>query len=221
MPTEPLQELLYHTLTEQIFSGRFQSGVIYSETKLAAELQVSRTPLKNALTRLAHDKYIDILPSKGFQLHIMTAADIQNTCQIRTAIEGFCSLELMHRRTESEAICVLDTLEELLSKMEQTIAEQDTPVFSELDTRFHREILSFPHNQELSELMDAYNYRQNDFAWRTLNLPGRMQQALAEHRTIFQEIRNGTMQSVYAAVKRHMDTTQTLAMQLLAQDAQD
>ena len=219
MPTEPLQELLYHTLTKQIFSGRFQSGVIYSETKLAAELQVSRTPLKNALTRLAHDKYIDILPSKGFQLHIMTADDIQNTCQIRTAIEGFCSLELMHRRESPEAVSVFTSLEDILNDMERACAEHKTPAFSALDTRFHREILSFPHNQELSELMDAYNYRQNDFAWRTLNLPGRMQQALAEHRAIFQEIRSGTMQSVYAAVQRHMDTTQTLAMQLLAQQA--
>ena len=78
----PLQEKAYQYLKEEILKGRFQYGKFYSETKIAAETGLSRTPIKDALTRLCHAKYVDIVPSKGFCLHKITKDDIKNSYEL-------------------------------------------------------------------------------------------------------------------------------------------
>ena len=67
-----LQDKVYRQLKDKINGGELSHGQIYSETKLASELGVSRTPMKDALRRLSQDRFIDIIPSKGFKLHEMT-----------------------------------------------------------------------------------------------------------------------------------------------------
>ena len=78
---KPLQEHAYDHLRDLILSGALKPNVFYSETKMAAEIGISRTPMKDALVRLAQDKYIDIIPSKGFRLHEMSAEEAQKYLQ--------------------------------------------------------------------------------------------------------------------------------------------
>ena len=58
---KPLQYKAYEYLKEKILNGSFEYGKFYSESGVAAETGFSRTPIKDALTRLCHDKYIDII----------------------------------------------------------------------------------------------------------------------------------------------------------------
>ena len=97
-----LQEEAYAHIREQIVTGVLQEDQIYSETKLAAMIGISRTPVKDALVRLSQEKLIDILPSRGFRLHQMSEEDIWSTYQLRTAVEGFCVLHLAHRKDTPE-----------------------------------------------------------------------------------------------------------------------
>lgn len=84
-----LQEQAYDYLKELILSGEMIENEIYSETKLASEIGISRTPIRDALQRLSQDGFIDIIPSKGFRIHQITANEIVEIFQIRSAIEGF------------------------------------------------------------------------------------------------------------------------------------
>lgn len=61
-----LQAKAYEYLKESILRKELEFGVTYSETKLARELNISRTPMRDALHRLAQEGYIDIVPSKDF-----------------------------------------------------------------------------------------------------------------------------------------------------------
>ena len=97
-----LQEEAYAHIREQIVTGVLKEDQIYSETKLAAMIGISRTPVKDALVRLSQEKLIDILPSRGFRLHRMSEEDIWSTYQLRTAVEGFCVLHLAHRKDTPE-----------------------------------------------------------------------------------------------------------------------
>lgn len=64
-----LQEEAYTHIKEQILSGALREEQIYSETKIAAMIGISRTPVKDALVRLSQERLVDILPSRGFRLH--------------------------------------------------------------------------------------------------------------------------------------------------------
>ena len=103
----PLQEKAYEFLKNKITRGELEHGKFYSETKMAAEIGISRTPFKDALVRLSQDRYIDIVPSRGFCLHALSCRDIINTYQSRTAVEGFCAFSLHTKRKEKKKLQLL------------------------------------------------------------------------------------------------------------------
>ena len=91
---KPLNEQAYDHLQKLITDGQLSYHEIYSETKLAKELGISRTPFRDAIHRLAQEGYIDIIPSKGFRLHQITERDVIETFQIRTALETYCTMQI-------------------------------------------------------------------------------------------------------------------------------
>ena len=68
LKTAPLQIRAYEHLREMIEENQLEDGVIYSETRLAKEIGVSRTPMRDALQKLEQEGLIEILPSRGFHL---------------------------------------------------------------------------------------------------------------------------------------------------------
>ena len=86
----PLQIQAYDYLKEMILSGKLEPDVLYSETRLSAQIGISRTPMREALRCLSQDGYITVVPSKGFMLRSLTGQDMEESIQIRCAIEGFC-----------------------------------------------------------------------------------------------------------------------------------
>ena len=86
-----LNSIAYDHLRDMIYKSELEFNKIYSETKLAAQLSISRTPIRDALNRLAQERYIDILPNRGFILHTPTQADIVEAFHVRMMIEGYCA----------------------------------------------------------------------------------------------------------------------------------
>ena len=99
---KPLQNVAYDYLREMIYSRELEFGMIYSETRLARELSISRTPIRDALNRLSRERYIDILPNKGFQLHKPDENDIREAYHVRMMIECYCG-ENLARECGTEA----------------------------------------------------------------------------------------------------------------------
>lgn len=80
---KPLQLKAYDYIKDLILTHQLRDDEIYSETKIAKELGISRTPLRDAIHHLVEEGYIDIIPSKGFKLHKMTKQDVLDTFQIK------------------------------------------------------------------------------------------------------------------------------------------
>ena len=80
----PLNEQAYNYLQKLIMENHFSYQEVYSETKLSKELGISRTPLRDAVHRLAQEGYIDIIPSKGFMLHFRYVLHWKHTAPFRS-----------------------------------------------------------------------------------------------------------------------------------------
>lgn len=216
----PLQEKAYEYLKDKISRGELEHGKFYSETRMAAEIGISRTPFKDALVRLSQDRYIDIVPSRGFCLHTLSLQDIINTYQSRTAVEGFCALTLHNRRTEKEAAAVIDALFKDIENMEKAISENAS--FSEIlrhDLSFHTRIVEFSKNEELISLYESHNHQLYDIAMKTFELEGRPSIAVAEHRDILEHMvseEEGAMAGTYLSVMKHMDNTRDIVIKLMS-----
>lgn len=219
---KPLQEKAYEYLKKKITDGELAYGQFYSETKMAKEIGISRTPFKDALVRLSQDRYIDIVPSRGFCLHVLSQQDINNTYQSRIAVEGFCALVLHRHRDEAEGAAVIEALEQDMLSMERTI--RDKAPFAQIllhDLSFHRRIVDFSKNAQLIKLYESYNHQLYDIALKTFDVPDRPSHALEEHREIFNNITSKSdtaAADAYRSVMKHMEKTKNVVLEVLRQE---
>ena len=201
---QPLQELAYDYLRKLIDERELKPGVIYSETTMAKKINISRTPFKAALIRLSQDKFVDIIPSKGFMLHHFTHEEIVNMYQMRTAVELFCTCFLLEAAETKDGKKVVEELWKIINRMEMT-AIDDIDGFHKLDSVFHRKLIDFSHNDEFNALLDSNIRGQIPLANNSISQHrGRRQSICMEHRDIVSAIESGSITECYEAVKRHM-----------------
>ena len=186
---KPLQMQAYERLKDKIIQGRFQPGVIYSETKVSQTLGISRTPVRDAIQRLAQEGYIDVLPSKGFCLHKMTEQDLLETYQIRCALEGFCVVQLARDCQTSAARKTFEKLKELLQRQEDVLhTSHSIEEFAQYDQEFHETIVYYLKNAAFSETFDNFHYQMSRQIRLSLGQEGRMEKTLQEHRAIVENM---------------------------------
>lgn len=227
----PLQQQAYDHIVEMIHQGKLERGQIYSEKKIASEIGMSRTPVRDAILRLSQDRYLDIVPSKGFQLHVMTGKDIQDAYEVRTAIEGFCAVELHERRNEpdgAEAIRkIRDDLEAMKKAIEgqgamkKVIGDPEAGLGDEIlrhDFAFHREIVRAGGNRDFIRLFESYYHMLLDIADISFQDPARPARACEEHLEIYKNLisdQPGAEVELYRSVMNHMKASRDIALQSL------
>lgn len=209
---KPLQLKAYEFMKEQIQEDALKAGVIYSETKMAAQIGISRTPFRDAIHRLMQEGYIDILPSKGFMLHELNEEDVIETYQIRTAIEGYCAREAARTCDSAKAGALFERLEELIGKQEACAKAGDIKQFVIHDHEFHRELVAYINNPTFNEIFGMHIYRIKRLAAKTLAYEGRVEETLREHKNIVAAMRNGDCQKVDQVLNIHMDRPQELIL---------
>lgn len=207
----PLQSQAYNTLKKRILSNQLEYGVTYSLTKTAKELGISRTPAKDAITRLSNEKYIDLFPSKGFRLHELSKSDIANTYQIRSALECYAAFDLSSSKS-ARAKGYIKKLKNYVESMEEAIV-QSKPLkdLLEYDSLFHFALVQYLDNPEILALYDSYVYNLRAIATKTFRQDGRTADATAEHRRIIDAIESCNAQEAYEAVRFHLEITKNIA----------
>ena len=206
---KPLNEQAYDHLQKLITDGQLSYHEIYSETKLAKELGISRTPFRDAIHRLAQEGYIDIIPSKGFRLHQITERDVIETFQIRTALETYCTMQIARDVKEKNNAGLRSYFKELDWLMEnmKEVMENDQGIdeFCEYDFRFHRKIIDYLENEQFSSVFASFLYRMKRLAKLSLQHEGRMAQTVEEHQAILDSMKNGDTEHIYEITMVHMD----------------
>lgn len=200
-----LQDQAYIHLKTMIQNDELCEGVIYSETKMARELEISRTPFKAALTRLSQDKYIDIIPSKGFRVHVLSEEDIKSTYQTRAAIEIYCALMVTEARGTQDGQAAIRKMASSLDAMRSMVRDEDPEPFREQDRIFHTTLLAFCDNETFNELYEFSIYHQIVTASKGHRMSEQeKERTCEEHGQILEAIRTGSVEDCCGAVNRHM-----------------
>ena len=140
-----VREAVYRHLKDLLLSGRFSPGERLSEPLLAQELGVSRTPVREALMRLAEEGLVELVPGKGARVRVFAPEEVEEVYGVRALLEGEAAREAALRATPWE----LAELERLLQAIDEALREdypehmRALPTLSqdEATRREHRAIL--------------------------------------------------------------------------------
>jgi len=200
-----VQFQVYDHLKENILTGKLQNNTLYSETKLAVELGISRTPIREALHCLSQDGYINIIPSKGFIIRPLNEDDMHETIQIRCAIEGFCTHNIASEVESEKGQKLLNNLSRLLMLQESSakpnISLKD---FMEYDHEFHLALVDYVDNKEFNQIYQRSMYQIHLTTTTALSFPRRTEDTLNEHKQFFSYLKTGDGDSAYHVLIDHL-----------------
>lgn len=196
----------YDYLKGAILHGDLESGRIYSEQYFADQLEISRTPVREAVLQLSQEGFVQIHPNIGVSVKQISVSEIQEMFQLRSAIECYCCKFAAEMVESPEGEELLRNLENYISREEQIYLSQGAP--SECmkhDTKFHLALVDFSGNSQIQEVMSRLRSRINIIGIKTLYKPGRLEATLSEHRDIVEAIRRGQPMEAYKAAEHHFN----------------
>jgi DNA-binding GntR family transcriptional regulator len=212
---KPLQNLAYEQLREMIYKRELQFGVVYSETRLASQLSISRTPIRVAINQLNRERYIDILPNRGFQLHSPDENDIREAYHVRMMIECYCGDKLAQDYQTPGAQKTLQHMQECLNRQAALLESGHTVDLRQFwleDQEFHFAPLSYINISVFNLQYDSFLHIFMPQHLKQHYVLGRSESTVVEHQNIISSLRTGDVQKSREAIQRHLNTTLRLAL---------
>ncbi|MFT4103532.1 MAG: GntR family transcriptional regulator [Burkholderiaceae bacterium] len=177
----PGERLLHETvadrLRELIVEGILPPGSRLNERVLAAQLNVSRTPLREAFKQLAGERLVELLPNRGAHVASLSRADVEHLFELMSALEGLSGWLAATRRTEAE----LTEIRALHFEMLAAHARRDLPNYYRCNHAIHRLINQAARNPELTEMYASVNGRLQSLRLRSNFDARRWDRAVDEH----------------------------------------
>jgi DNA-binding GntR family transcriptional regulator len=191
---------IYKHLHALIVSMALPPGTPLQDKVLSAQFAVSRTPVREALIRLAEDELVDIFPQSGTFVSRIKARAIPEALAIREALETVT----VGRAADCRQAADLDRLDRVLDLQAALAAQGETAGFHEADERFHETIGEISAHRGIWRLVKQVKVQIDRTRRLTLPAPGRMPRVIAEHRAIRDAIAARNAAAAQAAMTRHL-----------------
>jgi DNA-binding GntR family transcriptional regulator len=195
-----LADQAYYALRELIVSLELAPGSAIKEPELTARLGIGRTPVREALRRLALERLVEVYPRRGMFVTTVDVRDLARLCEVRAVLEPEAARLAAERATRQD-------LEEINVLLEELVVERrrDARLLIALDERIHRAIYRCCHNQLLEETLEWY-YTHALRIWalaldRAPDLPG----AVLEHHALLDAIARGKGERASALMRAHVE----------------
>lgn len=209
---QPLREVVCESLRDAIRKGILKPGQRIMEIKLAEELGVSRTPVREAIRKLELEGYVVMMPRRGTYVADMSIRDINEIFEIRTALESLSNGLAAEHITEDE----LEHLQRLLVVIGGYIKEYEDGPDREVamdkivktDIEFHDLLYHAARNNRLVGIISNLRDQLTRFRTLSMSYPGRLEATLDEHREIVETIANGDGRAARKAAVHHMENSE-------------
>lgn len=190
-----------------ILNAVYEAGEVITEGGLAAELGVSRTPVREALLRLEVEGLVRLYPKKGAIVTSFTVQEAEDVLEARVLVENFTAARSFANRAG-----LLPRLESTHKDMLRRRRERDTAGFTECDRVFHELIVDAAGNTVLSSIYRMLRERQTLFTSTIVRgRVDRMDAAIAEHHIIVATLRGDDEDLFCVAVNDHLQWSVALA----------
>ena len=199
------------TLREQIFAGVLAPGSFLDEVALCERLEISRTPLREALKVLTSEGLLRHEPRRGCFVNEVTEQDLDDIFPVIALLEGRCAFEAARNATDADFLD-LGVLHEQLSSHAKAKRIND---YYAVNFAIHEAIILLANNRWLAQSITDLRKILKLSRLQSLGAPGRLAQSLSEHMTVFAALKSRDSEGAEAAMRTHL-TRQRDALRELA-----
>lgn len=213
----PAADQIYQSLREAIISGSFRPNEAISENRVCGMFNVSRSPVRVALTRLAEDKLIDIFPQRGSFVSPIILQKVQEGHFARVALELAVLSEAAKHWTDKASSEAKKAI-----KLQQQFAKTgDLWSFHTADELFHRSFSEAAGLEGVWGTILSVKTHLDRVRHSANPVKGHMEKVIDEHKAVVQHLESGNALAAVEAMRQHLDSLHTTIDRLKALHSQD
>lgn len=212
-----IKEQVYDIIKELILSGMAKPGDWLQETKLANELNVSRSPVREALKQLVGEGILENIPNKGVFVRVLSEKDIIDIFEVRLTLEKYA----LKKTIEFITLEKKSVFQDIYDKLEENFNNNNVSEYCKIDTKFHDMFFYFSNN------MIAYNVNKNTFSmmqpFRIISLRGkqRFKDSLREHKGMTDAIKEEDFKKAWNFNKTHLTLAKNEILKYIREQQND
>jgi DNA-binding GntR family transcriptional regulator len=210
---ETAAQRAYAALRVRILEGALPPGAMILEGELAAALGVSRTPVRQALIRLADEGLIELRPRHGMRVRPISADEMREIYDVLTALEAAAARLCAEQGVPPAG---LDGLDQAVAAMDAALAAGDLRGWAEADAAFHRRLVAASGNRRLAATVSGFSDLAHRARMATLRLRPVPSASNQDHRAVVAAIRARDPGRAEAIHRAHRQQAGDLLARLLA-----
>lgn len=198
---ESLAEEAYQIIRSKIITLELAPKTPISEAALMAQLKFGRTPIREALRLLAHEKLVDVYPRRGVFVSSVDVKNLSAISQVRAGLEVQAAELAALRSTPADLAITLA----LIKEIDAIKGKPEISKLIQLDQRIHHHIYESTHNEFLAATLDQYYAHALRIWFLALDQITGLSEAIIEHRELLAAIANGDAKAARKAMHDHVE----------------
>ena len=195
-----LAQRVYQSLRQAIMSLAFPPGTMLRKGAICSELGVSRSPVSEAIARLASEGLVDVIPQSGTRVSRFSIEEIRESSFMREALECAAVIKVARERTDEQYA----KLARNVRLQAMLVEDHDMVGFYQTDEDFHSLLMEFTGFPGLVSTVAMISLKLKRPRMLLLPEPGRSPDVVREHLAIVEAIRDRDPQAAEAAMRTHL-----------------
>jgi len=198
-----LKQSVIERLRESIITGELELGQPLSERVLAERLNVSKTPVREAIAQLRVEGLVLVYPQRGAYVFTPTDADVVEMCELRQALEAAALKMAIERHPDTTAMA----LETIVTRMARAQRNGERAEYLKEDSLFHEAFFSSCGNSLMKQTYDMQVGKISALRTHLARRPGHTESSFAEHQEILQAVKSRDPARALATLDTHIGRT--------------
>ena len=213
----PLRDVVFNTLRRAILRGELVPGQRLMEIRLADQMGVSRTPVREAIRKLELEGLVVMVPRKGAEVAHISGKNLRDVLEVRRALEELAGELACERMTAED----FKKLGQANLKFASVLESDEIPVLGQADGEFHGLIYQATDNDRLVQMVN--HLREQMYRYRIEHLKNKSQRTilLQEHQDIMRALAARDVEAVRRAIRAHINKQEAQIAKMIKEQSND
>jgi len=198
-----LEEQIYKIIKDKIIWHEIKMKERIIDKKLAEELGVSRSMVRQVLTILAKEELLTMVPRNGFYVREITKKEIEEIYEIRKTLEVYAIKYAISRISDKD----ISRIEKLFERTKEPLKRNDIAGLIKIDIELHSLIIDNCDNNHIKKIIDKFRNQVDFYRAADLNRVGRAKELYFEHFEIFQSIKKINTELAIELMATHIENS--------------